>query len=369
MGNFQTMHIYIDESGQFIPLNDAKSRAAAVVALVVPDSQRMALVREFKKTRKQLRPGATEIKGSSLSEQEAARILALLATYDLLLEAVVVDVGQHKDDDVTRFKMQRADNLLESIDREHKATLIHDLLETQQRLIGLSNQLFIQASCMFQLIPRVVETATMYYSQRLPRELGQFHWRIDAKADRATAMEQLWSLLVPVAVATRSLSQPMVMYDGGDYSSYERFDVPADPPTPGQFRTDLKRVLREDLRFLDSNHDIGLQIADIVAAVLTRALNGTLEESGWRGLGKLFILRTEKTLRVIALSRDALRGMSEPISKGTWTTVIRTLECDAKGMFVPGARKALKRVISAGWSVYLIQRAATRTIERYSKTP
>lgn len=336
------MYIYIDESGQFISLNKVRSRAAAVVALVIPSSQRVALVREFKKLRKRLRPGAIEIKGSSVSESEAAEILAVLGKYDLVLEAVVVDVGQHNDDDVSRFKVEQSDKLLEHITREHQPSLIQEILQIQTRLVGLSNQLFIQAFCMFELVSRLFETATMYYSQRAPHELGQFRWRIDAKGDRVTTVEQLWTLLVLPIIYTKTLKIPMGMIPGGDYSFYERFDAPPDPdepPKPGHYRTDLKRVFRDDLRFLDSRDDLGLQIVDIVAAILTRALNGTLKEPGWRGLGELLVRRAEQTVRLVALSSPIRRGTSEAVENETWIRVVTALERTAKPMITAEVRK------------------------------
>lgn len=339
------MYIYIDESGQFIPLNKARSRAAAVVALVVPGGQRVALVREFKKTKKRLRPRTLELKGSSLSEWEAAEILAMLGKYDLILEAVVLDVGQHYDDDVTRFKLQQSEKLLEHITREHQPTLIQQLLETQVRLAGLPNQLFIQAFCMFELLSRLLETATIYYSQRAPQQLGRFHWRVDAKSQSLTTVERLWTLLLLPIIYTRSLERPMGMIPGGDYSFFGRFDAapdPDDPPRRGYYRTDLKRVFREDLRFLDSKDDLGLQIADIVAAILTRALNGTLQESGWRGLGRILVRRAEQTVHLIALSPDVRQPTTESVANETWARVITVLERSAKPMITAQVWKQLE---------------------------
>jgi hypothetical protein len=341
------MHIYIDESGQFIPLNRTKSRAAAVVALVIPTANRVALVRRFKKARKRLRPGVTEIKGSSLSEDEAAEILAVLCEFDLLLEAVVLDVGLLDEPEVTRFKLAQADRLLHHITREHQLNLVQEVVELQQRLARLPNQLFIQAFCMIELVSRLLETATMYYSQRAPQELGAFHWRIDAKGQRLTPVEDLWTLLVQPIIYTQSLETPMGMMPGGDYTFFQRFDAPPDPdspPEPGRHKTDLTLVFREDLRFVRSQDDIGLQIVDAVASVVTRALNGTLQQSGWQGLGKLLIRRKDHTIWLITLSPDDVpRGTIQKTSNARWSRVVRIWEAIARPMVTPEVWRDLEK--------------------------
>jgi hypothetical protein len=98
---------------------------------------------------------------------------------------------------------------------------------------ALPNQLFLQAFCMWQLVPRLLETATMYYAQRRPVELGSFVWRVDAKDHSITAMEAMWTTLIGPLIMSRSMTRPMGMIPGADYSFFERFDTdPAegDPP-------------------------------------------------------------------------------------------------------------------------------------------
>ncbi len=333
------MHIFIDESGQFIPLNRTKSRAAAAVALVIPTADRVALARRFKKTRKHLRPGVREIKGSSLSESEAKQLVAVLHEFDVILEAVVLDVGSLEDPEVTRFKRIQADRLLHHITREHHPTVVQEVSKLRQRILTLPNQLFIQAFCMIQLVSRVLETATMYYSQRAPQELGAFHWRIDAKGERLTPVEELWTELVLPVIYTKTLQSPMGMMPGGDYTFYQRFDPPDDPDDPckpDRHRTDLTLLLREDLRFVRSLDDIGIQIVDALASVLTRALNGTLRQSGWEGMGKLLIRRRNQTVWLITLSADDVPdGTIHRTWNPRWYRAVKIWEATAKPMVTP----------------------------------
>jgi uncharacterized protein DUF3800 len=328
------VHIFIDESGQFIPLDGAKSRAAATVGLVVPSSMQGALRRAFRKLKQQLGASGGEIKGAALAESEAAQVIALLRQYDVILEAVVVDAGEHSDRDITDFKVRQADRLFGHITREHQPTLIQDLITSQETMKALPNQLFLQVFCIWELIPRLLETATMYYAQRRPAELGSFVWRVDAKDASITAMENLWTSFIGPLIMEKSRTSPMGMIPGADYSFYERFDtapVDGSATVPGHFYTDTKRVLRDDFAFTPSEDDLGLQMADICAAILTRALNGTLQPPGWQSLGSLFVRRKEQTVRLIALSWDG--GLhSRDVTNPRWHAVVPMLEKVARPM-------------------------------------
>lgn len=163
---------------------------------MVPSSSQGALRREFRKLKRSLGIRGTELKGSALSETQVARIIDLLAKYDVIAEAVVLDAGAHSSQEVTTFKQEQAERLMEHITRDHQASLIHDLIGLQESMKVLPNQLFLQILAIWQLIPRVLETATMYYSQRRPAELGSFVWRVDAKDAEITTMEELWTSLL-----------------------------------------------------------------------------------------------------------------------------------------------------------------------------
>ncbi len=337
------MHIFIDESGQFIPLDGAKSRAAAALALVVPSSSQGALRREFRKLKPSLGSPGRELKGSTLSETQAARIIDLLAKYDVIVEAVVLDAGAHSSQEVTKFKHGQAERLMTHITRDHQASLIQDLISVQENMKRLPNQLFLQIFAIWQLIPRVLETATMYYSQRRPAELGSFVWRVDAKDAQITTMEELWTWLIGPLITGKSEVSPWGMLPGADYSYLERFDF--DTPPEGvpvvtdRHYTDLKKVLREDFSFAPSERDLGLQLADMIASILTRALNGTLQKAGWESLGRLFVRRPQRTVRVIALSWPAPESESSEVENHRWISVIQRVEEFARPMLTSRSLK------------------------------
>lgn len=339
-----TVHIYIDESGSFIPLDDAKSKASAVAALVVPSPRRAEFVRAFRKLRRKLRPGVVEMKGSSVSEVEAAQFFDLFRHFDVIVEAVVTDAGRLGRDDVSKFKEQQGHKLLEHITREHHPSLIEELLQLQATINTTANQLFVQAFCTIQLVARLLETATMYYSQRLPRELGAFHWRCDAKGKRVTAFEDMWTKLILPVIQTQTGSQPSGMIPGGDYSYYDRFNLPPESGQQlpdGHYRTDLMGVLNEDFQFADSRNDLGIQAVDVIVSTLTRALNGSLRRPGWLGLGDLLVGRRERTIQIVSLSPYPGKAGREPITNEHWIKVITDLQARGKPMLTAAVAHSL----------------------------
>jgi hypothetical protein len=330
------VHIFIDESGQFIPLDGKRSKAAAVVAIVVPSAGRTRLFWEFRRLKRALGARGGELKGAALHEDAVREVLRLLRRHDVIAEAVVIDVGAQHEQGVTEFRLRQAEKLIEHITREHQPTLIQDVLANQDAMRDLANQLFIQAYCYWELVPRLVETATLFWVQRRPQELSSFVWRVDAKGDRITSMERLWTTLIGPMVTARDV--PMIMLQGADYSFFSRFDTraPDGLDIPERIVTDLKKVLREDFAFASSERDLGLQLADIVAATLTRALNGTLQPGGWGDLGPLFVGRREQTIRLIALNEADTEPHSVPVTDTHWSRTLISLQDAARGMLLSG---------------------------------
>ena len=329
------MEILIDESGQFIPLAGRRSRAAAVLALVVPSADRTRLSRDFRALKRKLRPGASEVKGSSITESEAAELFRLLHGYDVIVDAIVIDAGAHDPSEITRFKLLQAENLVSGITREHKAALVHDVVNLQQGIRQLADQLFVQVFCIWELIPRLLETATMYYAQRRPAELARFTWRVDAKDSKTTPVEEIWSSLVLPLLYSKSLDSPLAKFEEGDYTHFRRFDAEPRPPDvreEGKSYTDLQKLFREDFAFVRSDRYLGLQIADMIASILTRALNGAIGEEGWQGLGSLLIRRAERTVRVVTLSTARPTPPPRRLEDPRWVQVIQGLEAHAKPM-------------------------------------
>jgi hypothetical protein len=153
----------------------------------------------------------------------------------------------------------------------------------------------------------------LYYCQRLPGELGRFHWVIDAKSElNITPQEDWWRKCVKPMLQSRSMREPLAALKGGDYSAYRRNFPSKGIPTylkdhlrKGTPTNDLTAVLRE-MEFADSRQHVGLQIADALTNCVRRSLIGNLQADGWRHLGKLMIRQGEGSVKFISMGSGGL---------------------------------------------------------------
>jgi hypothetical protein len=339
------MHVYIDESGSFITPATPKPKVSCVAALVVPSSKNDELLRDFAQIRSKWGVGTSEVKGSALDEPKIAEVISLLKDYDVIVDICAIDVGSHTEQQVATFKRLQADKLTESLTSRHQPTMVEDVNRHRDYLLRMSNQLFVQAFCVILLIDRVIETATLYYSQRIPQELGAFNWVVDAKDIKITKSEQWWSLMMLPFVETMSINKPMMILDGGDYSHFERFSktldgVPehhkdafdvADAPFEAD---DLKMILQESFKFADSRKDDGLQLVDIVAGTFTRAMNGNLRKEGWENLGALIVRRRSQSVRMITLNVNPPARGEVTVQRNFHGYVVEQIEKRTKSMLV-----------------------------------
>ena len=109
---------------------------------------------------------------------------------------------------------------------EHHQNLVECDLESATRASkSYSLQLNIQSAVIFELVRTVIEHGTMYYSQRRPEELANFHWGIDAKGDNSvpTPWEKWWTMFIKPALQTKFVHDPIGSLTIGDDSHMERF--------------------------------------------------------------------------------------------------------------------------------------------------
>jgi hypothetical protein len=128
----------------------------------------------------------------------------------------------------------------------------------------------------------------LYLVQRSPSSLGAFRWRIDQKNSEKPVFEQAFARVAPPFLQSLSLQAPMPMMEGADYSYFSRFDMerPAylertygiKPQNPGPV-SNIGRILRENLQFVDSNESDGVQVADLLAAGIRRCLRGEFPDN------------------------------------------------------------------------------------------
>ncbi len=301
------MRIYIDEAGPFLPPNPPRSLFSLVHALIIPSAVERELLYEFLRLRDTWPNRNVEIKGSSLDESQAAQLINLVRRYDVIVEFIALDANTHPDSVVEDYKNRQADAVTASITREHDPGPIPHFYQLGERVRVMPNQLFLQAMATWELIIRTVREATLYYVQRQPLELGDVSWVIDRKDRKITEMEETWSTLILPLSETAFIKKPLLCIEGEDYSHFESRYGPTDGMAdPEMLRhrewlssvsekpmdsvaIDAELLLTEQRTFEDSRDSLGLQLCDMLAAILRRALNDRLQPPGWKDFGGLLI--------------------------------------------------------------------------------
>jgi uncharacterized protein DUF3800 len=326
------MHFFIDESGIFLVTGNNTPKISSITALTIPDRHIDRLSKKFIELRRNWGYDC-EVKGSRLSERQISETISLLRTHDVLLDITCIDTGLHTEEDISAYKKVSGENLVKHLTPQHHENLVRQINEYRERLLALSNQLFVQSVLTIDLVPHVLNISTLYYCQRMPQELGNFVWYIDAKgADgEQTPFEQLWStLLMPVIETNYRMDE----FEGGDYSHFDKFRIPEEELTEHQksLMTEkssgavlLNKIIKDTLHFADSGTHIGLQLVDIMASAFNRAMNGTLQFDGWKHLGALTI----KQPRIVTLG-----GAKKVVEEKRHRSVLNQMKSIKKSMLV-----------------------------------
>ena len=307
------MRIYIDEAGNFVPQASGQTLFSLVLALVVPSSIETKLFGEFSALLSSWPHGGTEIKGSMLDEAQAAQLIEMVSRHDVFVNFFAVDMATHGESVVSEFKARQAAGITANLTPEHHPPVVAQLEELAAAVRRMPNQLFVQAFLVIELVLKVIEESTLYFVQRLPAELGSIAWTIDQKNRTITEMEDTWSTLVLPMSESHFAKKPLLSLKGADYSHFdaryrinasdaetnrhvqwmrEVYGIPEGERPPGLNATLL---LSEQREFADSASSLGLQLADMLATILRRALNNRLQSPGWDRFGRLLIADRSST--------------------------------------------------------------------------
>jgi hypothetical protein len=312
------MHIFVDESGTFV-LPSTANNISLVGALVVPDRRLPYIEKRYSKIRAQLPKEKGEVKGRLMGENDIDLVVSMLAEQQVLFETCAIDLGTHSSDDIAWHKTGQEVGITKNITEEFSLALKEEIFAFRRRLEKLPYQLYVQSTVTFELIATVLNHATIYYSQRIPKELEKFHWVIDGKErDQVTDWEKWWSQIVKPSLQAKSLRDPMAMFEEGDYRYFSRFDgkIPdylrphLKNPTE-KFGIDIGKILSESFRF-SSKPECGLELVDILTNATRRALNGNLGKSGWKTIPRLMIHRGQHYIRMLALMNREPPDVSYP---------------------------------------------------------
>ena len=132
-------------------------------------------------------------------------------------------------------------------------------------------------------------------------------------------MEETWSTLILPLSETAFLKKTLACIEGQDYSHFDSKYGSTDGVTDPEMlrhmewlssvsgkpidsvRVDANLLLTEQRTFEDSLNSLGLQLCDMLAAILRRALNNRLQRPGWKDFGRLLIRHRNPENRIFQL--------------------------------------------------------------------
>jgi hypothetical protein len=311
------MRIFIDESGTFTytPNRNAWSALGAVVILEEAMGAAESVLQQFK-VENGVSPDDELKLGKVGDEMSYFRLLNRLAELNCTLYAMATDAHLNTPEAVSAHKGTAAQRLVEHIDKLVHQSLRDDVQNISNQVLRLSDQLYIQFTCQIKLMHYVVKQAMTYYSQYTPESLGSFVWRVDQKdPERKTEFEDVFENLSPPYLQSMSITDPLPIVEGFDYSHMARYDFSeAEKPTYLKDHysievnmsnvLDIKKLIREDLQFVDSKTDFGIQLADLLTAGLRRCLRQGFKDNlrAAAFLGRLMVNRGRNQHPVLLLS-------------------------------------------------------------------
>ncbi|MCO8312548.1 DUF3800 domain-containing protein [Pseudomonas mandelii] len=300
------MHIFIDESGSFTftPKPHAWSTICAVVILDEAMEAAENALKDFK-AENGVAP-TDELKlGKGVDEMSYFRLLVRFERLNCTLYGLATNAHLNTPEAVSDHKSSSADALVKYIDKMVHQCAREGIKSVSDQVRRLSNQLYIQFTCQIMLMHSVVSQAVNYYAQYSPESLAAFVWRVDQKEpSRKTKYEEVFENLSPGYLQTMSLDDPMPRVQGFDYSHMVRYDVPeGEQPTylKDDYNIevnlddvlDIQKLIREDIQFVNSKDDFGVQLADLLAGGLKRCLRREFKDNlrAAAFLGRLMINR------------------------------------------------------------------------------
>lgn len=279
------VNIFVDESGSFVNARRTNSWNC-IVAYMIPELDRRGMRRALTTLKQQSGVSAQdEVKLRDVRESDYFAFLRSLNGLNGAVFVVVTDAGLNQLAAVTEHQRIQAEKIAEHKDKMQFETARKGLEDLAEKVRMLPAQHYVQLHCQVILISLVILRGVLYFVQRCPQALGVFRWRIDQKNSTQTTFEETFVTVLPPILQTISLSDPLPMLEGADYSEFQRFDYPkGEAPTylkdvygvetRGDGGLNIGKLIRENLEFPDSKENRGVQVADLLASGLRRCLRG-----------------------------------------------------------------------------------------------
>jgi len=204
-----------------------------------------------------------------------------LADLNTVVFSTATDAGLNTTDIVLEHQQNQVEEILRHIDKMKYESGRQGVLLVASQLGKLSPQLYVQLLCQINLMFDVVSRVITYYVQRDPGTLAEIRWRIDQKNISRTDFEDAFEKLSPAILQTMSMSKPLLMGNGFDYSSMSQYEF-ENGKMPDYLKEvygievgagiNIQKLIRGNIKFMDSQDAPGIQAVDLVVSGIRRCL-------------------------------------------------------------------------------------------------
>jgi Protein of unknown function (DUF3800) len=292
------MHFFIDEGGTFTP----NAGWSIVCSLALPHKEVGPARREIDFRSRQWPRRECELKGGALSAENLIELVDILFRRGAVLHVCGIDVAQENADEIARHKANQAEGITRYLVPTHHPRMVTQVWELRNALERMSTQLYVQCVVMSELIATAVQETLSYFAQRRPRELARFQWTVDAKDPVRVSPQEAWwrDTLAPLQESrTRRVPMHFVTDPDFNYRYFDRnFSFEKDMWYPDRPRDkitgyDIKKMISDQIAFVDSRSETLIQAVDILTSFMRRVLSGVITDATViEALGRLQILRT-----------------------------------------------------------------------------
>jgi hypothetical protein len=277
------MHVFGDESGDYaFPAERFDVYAQAV--LICPDSQ-LARIDDFVNGATQ-RLGCDELHAAHLIDAELKEVCRFVGRGPWVLFAMVTDTELITPPDIQRFRIDQAAAHQRGLDRYRRmggqldevAALTDRNVKRAALTSRISDAEFVQSHFLILLFYEALQKAVLWFQDKpWDADLASFEFIFDAKELRKLASGEKYvdQMLVPaLASSMNGLDIPEQWRQRRDHPFLVGFDRPRGRVRGREVEgvVDLKAIFDGHVRFIDSQSAPGLQIADVVAHVVRRAV-------------------------------------------------------------------------------------------------
>ncbi|MFC1694269.1 DUF3800 domain-containing protein [Candidatus Latescibacterota bacterium] len=311
------MNIYIDESGSFVnaPTSGAWNAVAALVVIETSDEKIDQLLDQLKISNGH--EAGRETKLNDVTENTYLQFIGNLADLNIVVFSTATDSGLNTTDRVLEHQQRQVAEILRHIDKMKYEGGRQGVQLVASQLEKLSPQLYVQLLCQVNLMFDVVSRVITYYVQRDSDTLAEFRWRIDQKNISQTDFEDAFEKLSPPLLQTRSMSEPLLMVNGFDYSSLRQYEF-EDGKVPNYLKEvygieveagiNIQKLIRSNIKFMDSKDSSGIQAVDLVVSGIRRCLRRQFSDNNKAAytIGKLMLQAKHNAppLNLISFAND-----------------------------------------------------------------